>query len=62
MRLYVFFATLALLFAIVWKWRLIDPHFNRLKTSSDENRVGYALVTFVTIGWLVVTFSGVLPD
>jgi hypothetical protein len=62
MRLYVLLATLVLLLAIVWKWRLIDPRTNRLQTSNDENRVGYALITLVAIGWLIVNFSGVLPD
>ncbi|MBD9372081.1 hypothetical protein IB238_05485 [Rhizobium sp. ARZ01] len=62
MRLYVFFAALVLILAIAWKWRLIDPRSNRLRTSNDENRVGYALVTFVMIGWMIVNFTGVLPD
>lgn len=64
MRTYVFYALMAAAAFISWKWKLVDPNSHRLKASNDENRVGYALLSFVFIGIAIFIFSGGfgLPD
>ena len=64
MRTYVFYALMAAAAFIRWKWKLVDPNTHRPKDSNDENRVGYALLSFVFIGVVIFVFSGGfgLPD
>lgn len=54
MRIYLFFALLALTVFISIKWELMDPHTHRWKTSDETNQIGFALFSFVFIAGCVV--------
>lgn len=55
---YAFLGIIIVIVFISMKWDLIDPETHRSRPSSEENRVGYALLTFAMIAGIIILFMG----
>jgi hypothetical protein len=56
--IYVLLAVILLSALIIIKWDLKDPSIHRWRTSNEENRIGYALLTFVMVAGIAAIFFG----